>query len=130
MSNLDKRLREKLKALVFDEWDYEDFVKHGLDSYVKAIKQDLQDDGWVQIPQATVRDATRDEVNEAYGKGMIGRIHGTQIYSINGDSNVMTGQEWYERFVSEYEANDAPMIKDATVIREQVFPIAKKASGL
>lgn len=45
--NLDEILELKLKALVFDEWDYEDFIKEGLSSYVEAIKRAFKDAGYM-----------------------------------------------------------------------------------
>lgn len=31
----------------------------------------------------------------------VGNLHGVPVYSINRDENVMTGKEWYDRFIEE-----------------------------
>lgn len=50
--SLDDKLRTHLKALVFDEWDYEDFLDEGLESYVAAIKQAFAEDELQRLKKA------------------------------------------------------------------------------
>lgn len=74
------------------------------ESRVEAIKQAFTDAGYVNTKSV-----------------------GFEGFSVK---NLMTGQAWYNRFLKEYDANEHPMVKDSSIIREQVFPIAKRAAGL
>lgn len=75
--------------------------------------------------------------DEGYEKkiGLIGNISGIKLYSINGDSNIMAGQEWYDRFEKELDKWDRIEIgtnKGETdfMAIPLVLKAAKKASGL
>ena len=81
--------------------------KHYTDTSVEQIKQAFTADGWRELQFVTPEDI-----------GMQAATHGI---------NMMTGQEWYNRFLSEYKANEA---KSTLRPRRHAIEAAKKAAGI
>lgn len=116
-SNLDERL-EELSIWIeanrdVSPRDWEDEIWPLIRD---RFKQAFQDEGYVKIPQ-----------------GQVGRLDGVEIMSING-KRVMTGQEWYDRYIKELEklavthSDNAMLTFNNTVATCDIA--AKKASGL
>lgn len=88
---------------------------HRYSDAVKQIKEAFAEEGYVHLPQ-----------------GYVGKLEGVEIMHING-KQVMTGQEWYERFEKQYHmsadwiAGDPEMGDDAEL---DVLNAAKRASGI
>ncbi len=87
--------------------------------YLRALKKAFTDEGYVHIPQ--VETVTRYE-----------RGAKPELFMVNG-KEVMTGQQWYDRFEREYHlsadwiAGDHEMGDDA---ENDVLNAAKRAAGL
>lgn len=116
MSNLDDKLREIY--LTIDECPESKVCGTCIklaDDFVAQIKQAFADDGYVQIPQVEV--VTRWEAGKK-----------PEVFMVNG-KEVMTGQEWFEKFVyalledGTYEEGDT---KDL----DEVMDAARKAAGM
>lgn len=108
MSDLDSKLREILEE-VEDEVNNTGGVstKHR-GRLVAQIKQAFAEEGYVKVSKDN-----QDKIKTA------------TIYSINhGQYELMTGQEWYERF--EKELNNHPIKLQGT----EIMRAAKKAAGL
>lgn len=106
---LDKKLEQLFKAVVFDEWEYSDFIKEGLPSYVKAIKQAFIDDGWVKpimLNREESYDATKDPIYQT--------------------PKLMSSGEWYARFTTELHMGGRLAVAGIDIIEKA----AKKASGI
>jgi hypothetical protein len=121
MNNLDDKLREILDTSFPDGMDLSDDPEA-----IPKIKQAFIDEGYVKIRNVTVRKAK----SEDFKSGMVGQAHGVDIYSINGDENIMTGKEWYERFSAELRYGQRHRNKGMDGIAEWVAEAAKKASGI
>lgn len=113
---IDDKLRAKLKALVFDEWDYEDFLAEGLEFYVKAIKQVFADEPIIKLALAYKQ--AGGDTSDVFIISRRDAKRNMQGY--------MTGQEWYDRFEKEMldvmsPGADPPL---------NIMNAAKRASGL
>lgn len=105
---LDDKLREILENTA---------IQAGVppvDEAINQIKQAFADEGYVNIPM--VETVTRFE-----------RGHVPEIYMVNG-KEVMTGQEWYDRFAHELEVELDHKIDRTWNIA--IYKAAKRAAGL
>ena len=116
---MSKDLDDKLAIIPISRKGFDYLLTDG---EIAQIKQVFADERYRQI---NVSRAThgRDSFGNKLPKGEVGQLHGIKINSINGDENIMTGQEWYDRF--EKKLSSSTMIQ-----RGLVLAVAKKASGL
>jgi hypothetical protein len=127
--NIDEKLREILDYMgesFYPEHEYGASHavqnKEYLEEALAQIKQVFADEGYVFL--TTVQQDL---------KGQPGTLEGVTIHSINGISNIMTGQEWYDRFFAEYH-NKADWIEADESMGEDaghdVLLCAKLAAGI
>ena len=121
MSELDDKLYELLISVAKNWIENDGRPKHlliDLENTIPEIKQAFAETGYVLIPQAQV-----------------GKLDGVEIMSING-KEVMTGQEWYDRFIknADHEKVTWPDNASREVICAMVGQVyteaAKKASNI
>lgn len=110
-TNLDEKLNELL-------WDDNLINSHAIDvephtEAIAAIKQAFKDAGYIQV------------VDNPHG------INHVQVadFSKGKLSKLMSGKDWRTRFWDEYET-ELPKVIDASIIREQIDKVVKRASGL
>jgi len=136
---LDDKLREILDELwPLPDWhsddpnEMADYQEREVTKAKAAIKQAFSEAGYVQpLEGGYVFSDAAGNFTKATG-GVIGEVEGTEIYSINGDSNIMTGQEWYDRFEMEL-ANLMESWNpngEGCLQRSHVLEAAKKAAGI
>lgn len=118
-------LDNKLREILSDSYDIVGkgaTVRLNHDGAIAQIKQAFADEGYVKIPQGTV-----------------GKVDGVKIFSINGDSNIMTGQEFYAAYKRELGFGSLDDVKDMArgeelkaieVAEMKCDEAAKRAAGL
>lgn len=119
--SLDDKLREILGLVL-----HADLKSDLIDSMVASIKQAFTNEGWVELRLAEVRPwkETVKNLNELTGSD----VSLTEAYK----QNLMTGQEWYDRFEREIGewGLGAYSVEYRRVKLDSVLEAAKKAAGL
>jgi hypothetical protein len=101
VSELDKKLEEICQSF------YAGMPASHRQGALQAIKQAFMDNGWEQ---------------------KVGELRGVRVVV---DPNLMTGQEWYDRFIKEFNSNLAgnTYFNEAD-LRAGLSDVAKKAAGI
>lgn len=115
MDGLDKKLGDILIDAQRNNLYGEDFVKEVKQAFVEA--------GYVQVPT----------VNEVDNKLYIQNGMGRQVFFDGSDKRLMSGQEWYNRFVENLKRDGIPLYDTKAKVAyayENVVGAAKKVAGI
>lgn len=108
---MSKELDDKLKELKI-QLDYED-GRHLSDGDIAQIKQAFYEDGWIDV------------------RGIRWNYKALHDIDIKPNGEVMTGQEWYDRFGKELQKHqDYKHVEDTFYMDTIVKEAARKAAGI